>query len=166
MSRLITTEDIHKWRDGFMRRTPLVLEKAGQIIPVCFFLLSDGNTHIAHLQGGEFANPNEKTVFARFIKNYCQRTDVVAMLFVSEGWMKKLHKDELKKYNGMQVKDIEGSQECVYYCFETKLTSEMYSQAIVRDVIGGKKVLDEKMEKGMSERGMFSNLLNVPVSKN
>lgn len=168
--KVITTEDIHKWRDGFINRTPKVLEKAGQVFPVCFFLLADGKTNIAALQKGEFGNPAEKNAFANFIRKYCQGNDVVAMLFVCEGYMKTLRKDELEKYKGdlakgMQVKDIEGSRECVYYCFETKLTSELMSQAIERDALG-KKTLSPEIQRGMAERGTFVNLLGVPVAKN
>jgi hypothetical protein len=165
--KLFTTEEIHKWRDLFVSKAPKVLEMSGKITPVCFFLLASGKTHVVALQsaGGDFPTLQEKEGFASFIRKYGKENDVVAILFASEGWMKKLNKDEANKYKGVSVKDIEGSQECVYYCFETKLTSELMSQAIEVDSLG-RKVLSDKMERGMAEKGMFCNILGVPVSKN
>ena len=163
--KYITTKEINDWHQSMTKMVKEIFKKDGYLVPVSNLLCqtNEGLKNIV-IELPPMTDDTVKDKISETIKNICKKHNVVALIFITEGWM--IHRDK-KQWNGERPSESDDRIEIVQISFETPFITKVNIFEIKRDK--DKPYLIEIVDdsRGYDDtEGRFAHLLSKNIIKN
>lgn len=171
MKRISDTK-INSWHKAVLRVMKNNFTKHGNITPMFLHLELKGDkieSGAVNISNAVAFGDDGKDALSEYIKEFCIKREVVALMIITEAWLVRRKKEELGEFlKGIKRATTEPDRkEIVFASFETAFVSKFNEFEIIRE--NGKAHLIEKKEKSPlmpHEGGRFTNLLSKRVIEN
>ena len=171
MKRISDTE-IKNWHKAMLQMMKNKFIKHGNITPVFLYLELKGDKiepGALDISNAIAFGDDGKASLSEYIKEFCIKREVVAVMIITEAWLVRRKKEELGEFlKGTKRATTEPDRkEVVFASFETAFVNKFNEFEIIRE--NGKAHLIEKKEKSPlmpHEGGRFMNLLSKRVIEN
>ncbi len=161
---LITTSDLNKIKESILAGMKINFKNDGEISSMVIIIHPDGiHTYIQAL----YTTHAEKNIMLNVVKDVCKSVDAVAVITISEAWVKTVKPEEYKnlvkqmKETGAKISDFSDKKEVALMMYETKFTGQTITFEMDR---ANRELINEI--RAETSGGDFANMLSAPFHKN